>query len=149
MLSEYKKLIAIFGLVSFLVSCLFTVSFARDRRDSYKTQRQIQYGDSFRHYQESRDRHNDSDDDDRYDRGDSDSDSDDDDIIVPVPVPPNTDTNDQAAADAAAQAALGNQVYNNICAGCHGQSKYGNNVPSRTHKGISLTSEQQAAVNSL
>ena len=33
MLSQYKKIIAIFGIVTFLVSCLFTVSFAYDREE--------------------------------------------------------------------------------------------------------------------
>ena len=135
MLKEYKKLIAFVGIVLFLVSCLFSVSFADDDRRHSKYEKK-RYSDSY----DRRDRDRDSDSDDDYDR---DSDSDDDGVTVPVPPVVEPPVVEPPALDGAA-------LYNNNCSMCHGQGKYGNNVPSG-HIGskVNLTQDEINAINSL
>jgi mono/diheme cytochrome c family protein len=44
----------------------------------------------------------------------------------------------------------GAALYNDNCAGCHGQANYGQNVPSSHLNGrVNLTPEEIAAINAL
>jgi hypothetical protein len=174
MFSQYKKILAIFGIVAFLVSTLFTVSFADDdskkrRYDRYdKKQERHDKRHDKRHDRDDSDDSDDSDDD--LD-DDSDSDSDDDGVtqppivvppvveppvveppVVEPPVvePPVVEPPVVEPPVVEPPALDGNQVYQENCAGCHGSGKKGNNVPS-WHLGdkVNLTPEEIDAINGL
>jgi hypothetical protein len=155
MFSQYKKFLAIFGIVAFLVSTLFTVSFAdsnsKERRyDRYdkKQERSDRYDRRDRHDRHDRDDSDDSDDSD--DDRDSDSDSDDDGMTQPPVVEPQPPVVEPQPPVVEPPALDGNQVYQENCAGCHGSGKKGNNVPS-WHLGdkVNLTPEEIDAINGL
>ncbi len=159
MLSEFKKVIAIFGLVAFLVSCLVTVSFADDDRDSYEKKRRIEKYEKKREKRHDRD---DDDDNDRDDDDDNDRDDDDDNGTVEPPVieppvieppviePPVIEPPVIEPPVIEPPVIDGARVYSQNCSGCHGQGKFGDNVPS-DHFGsrVNLTPAEIAAINAL
>ena len=156
MFSQYKKFLAIFGVVAFLVSTLFTVSFADDN-----SKRRYDRYDKKQDRSDRYDRHDRDDSDDSDDDRDSDSDSDDDGmtqppVVVPPVVespvvePPVVEPPVVEPPVVEPPALDGNQVYQENCAGCHGSGKKGNNFPT-WHQGdkVNLTPAEIEAINAL
>ena len=140
MFSKYKKILAIFGIVAFLVSTLFAVSFAGDNSKERRSDRYDKKQDRSDRY----DRHDRDDSDDSGD--DRDSDSDDDGMTQPPVVEPPV-----VEPPVVGPPALdGNQVYQENCAGCHGSGKKGDNFPT-WHQGskVNLTPAEIEAINAL
>ena len=160
MFSKYKKILAIFGIVAFLVSTLFAVSFAGDNSKERRSDRYDKKQDRSDRY----DRHDRDDSDDSGD--DRDSDIDDDGMtqppvveppvveppVVEPPVvePPVVEPPVVEPPVVEPPALDGNQVYQENCAGCHGSGKKGNNFPT-WHQGdkVNLTPAEIEAINAL